>query len=225
MPRRIRRTMRSRRRRFRRTGFLGRVQRAIAKIWRPEYKFLDLAVAGTAASDSALVVNLSNMAQGAGVSGRQGDNVSIRSIGIRGYFQQSITAAPLACWIRWVVVRDNHNNNAFPTWANVFDTTVATVQGWKNVATTNPKRFTILADKTVYLNQRVSGLAAASTAVNGRAFTWYRRFKRGLNVHFLGANAGDYQAGSIFFMAISNQANAASPPGFSALSRVRYTDV
>lgn len=207
------------------------VNRQIRRVIGLDYKFVDTDMSGTADYTTGIIGIPTAVAQGNADNQRIGDDINLRSIAVQGYIQHPTAAnPPVASVVRLLLVLDTENQNAAPTLGNIFTGAVGnsvTINSFKQIATTDPKRFRILWDRRMVLPQPANGVAAGSTAVQNKYFKVYKRFKQDklLKQHYVTNAAGGYQKNTIFFIAFSNIVNAAGgAPGVNATARVRYTD-
>lgn len=206
------------------------IRRAIGRVVKPEYKFIDTGIAGTIDSTTGVVVSLVASAQGNGISDRLGDSITIRSLGLRLFTQHpTATGAPISQAVRLMLVYDTGLTAAgtLPTIAGGVGSITASNNpaSYKDIANNTGGRFRVIWDKYAYIKQIANGVAAGSTAVNGFAVTKYFRFRKPITVHFTGAGGGTWAKNSIFFVGYSNIANLASgAAGVNGISRVRFTD-
>jgi len=194
---------------------------------RVEKKYVDtpINVSGLNSLTGALGL-INGIAQGDGADQRDGRQVTIRSIQIRGYFATDLTnnaGKGAAGMVRMVVVLDKQSNSAAPTISDVF-------VGFDSSTLTNLNnrmRFKILADETMsmggFSTYVVSGVTtyAGSGGFPTPVINFYK--KCNITVQFNGTtNAiGSIASNSIYvFFLVSN----VDKVQFSGNARVRFTD-
>lgn len=231
MPRFRRRFSRRRfgRRRMRRGGLSSLIRRAIGRVVKPEFKFIDTGLNGTLDTGAPVVINLNACAQGNGISDRLGDSITVRSLGFR-FFVQHPTAAnpPLSQAVRILIVQDTGLTVAgtLPTNGGGVGsiTTSGNPAAYKDIASNTGNRFKVWYDRYAFLKQIAIGAVAGSTAVNGFAVTKYIRFRKPITIHFTGAGGATWAKNSLFIMAYSNLTAAGGASGINGITRLRFTD-
>lgn len=170
-----------------------------------EKKFVDTATS-TSISTTGQVVHLSDVAQGAGQSARDGNSIKVTYLGLN--IGLTINASATASLVRILVVRDNQQvGDTSPTMANVLaaEDTTAFLNG------STLGRFSILYDKVFTLN---------STGVANRMVHIKLPMKH--HVRYNGTASTDIQKGGLYYMAVSNEATNTVAHYMNA--RLRYID-
>lgn len=197
-----------------------RIKGAIRPSGLTELKFVDLASATYACDTTGSVTALNLIAVGDDNTTRDGRQVTIKSVQIRGILQpqDSTTTTNKA---RIILVWDNAvNSGAIATIAEIF--TASTANSFPLV--NNQNRFTILWDQSFACG------AIDSTATQALAFSpavhnvdYYR--KLGSVTQYSGTTAaiGSIQNGGLLMVTLGTQA-AAAGTNFIAATRVRFVD-
>lgn len=183
-------------------------------------------------------VPFNGIAQGDGASQRDGRQVTLKSLQIRGHFlRTSLTSSDVftvfeaAQIVRFVVILDRQNNATAtpPIWSQVFDTTtVAAIdsQNWQTYRLlSNSKRYKVLVDKVYTLEDKV-GLQniGATQYVRGSAtktFNIYRKIPIVVNYTGTGETGASISDNAIWGLAMTNIAGSASFTG-DYVCRMRF---
>jgi len=207
--RRLARTMAARNVVVRRQGFGRRGPGGV------EFKAVDVTTGVTACDTTSAVVLLNGIARGDDINQRNGRQVTMRSIELRGY--NYVTTATGTDQIHRVcLVLDKQPNGAALTAAQVFSSVSHLAP--RNLE--NRARFKILMDKRMTLNSDVVGEPGAR-----RVWKIYRRLN--IPVTFNNGNAGtvaDIITGSVYLVMIGSNAAGVTAGSFQGISRIRYTD-
>lgn len=181
-------------------------------------------------------VPLNGIAQGDGAINRDGRQVQLKSLQIRGQFQRhALSSATIfnvlnvANIVRFVVVLDRQNNATAtpPIWSQVFDTTVVAAvngQNWEAYRQlSNSKRFKVLVDKVYTLEDKVAGhdgtiYFRGSTT---RVFNIYRKLPLTVNYTGVGETGASIADNAIWVFALSNIIGSGEFTG-EYMSRVRF---
>lgn len=187
---------------------------------RGEWKYLDTAVAATAINTAGTMNLLNGIAPGTGASQRIGMKIAIRSIEMR-LAITSVAECP-SQFNRLMLLLDRQCNGAAP--AALTDFIIpGTYMGCRCL--TNRKRFKIMWDKTF-----VHGCTTVNyTAGNPKTFRHiYMKLKRPIIVEYNAGVAGtvaDIASNSLYIISVGDVAAGATDSDFSALIRLRYTDM
>lgn len=200
-------------------GFPGSYQRAGSA---KEHKFVDVTAAGYAADTTGSVTLLNGVAQGDDFNNRQGRQVTMTSISIKGMLQP-VDASTNPTYCRLIVVWDNaQNSGSAPVITDLLAQSVSESHNNLN----NRMRFKILMDEQ-YAIGGVSNTATQAYAGAPSVYTVNRYLKlpQGCTTTFsgTGATAGSIQSGAIWMFTIGDQA-AGSGGSFFVATRCRFVD-
>ncbi len=160
------------------------------------------------------IINLCAIGQGDETNERVGRKVHIESISIRGTVFKN--AASIFSRIRFVVVRDNLGSTTAPVAGDLFGSVSDMFDNKHQLVNEQAlKRFTILWDKFIILNENFDGQVTCK-AIN---------FKKKLNHNmlFTGAASTDEGKNSIWMFSISDEAS--NTPVVNADCRITYSDL
>lgn len=181
-------------------------------------------------------VPLNGIAQGDGATNRDGRQVTLKSLQMRGHFirhaaasTDEFTAFDAATIVRFVVVLDRQNNATAtpPIWSQVFDTaTVAAVnsQNWQTFRLlSNSKRYKVLVDKVYTLQDQVGVFDATNyiRASTTKTFNIYRKLPLTVNYTGVGETGAGIADNAIWVFALANNVGSALFTG-DYVSRVRF---
>lgn len=190
-----------------------------------------------ALNSTPAIVPLNGIAQGDGATNRDGRQVTLKSLQIRGHFIRPATTSvdvfsvfESAQVIRFVVILDKQNNaNATaPPWSTVFDTTEVTAinsQNWQAFRSlSNSKRFKVLVDKLYTLQDQAGGFSTDGAGIYFRGsvtktFNIYRKLPMVVNYTGTGSTGTSIADNAIWVYAIINS-NIATVGDY--ISRVRF---
>lgn len=185
----------------------------------PELKYVDVALANYVCDTTGTVTALNLLAIGDDNTSRDGRQVTIKSVQVRGIVKQIDTACgPTLC--RVMLVWDNAVNSG----------TIATIAQILSAASScsfplidNSQRFTILWDHYVALGLSVDTASQASNTSIPEAINYYKKLN--LTTQYSGTTAaiGSIQNGALYLVTIGDQA-AGAGGNFQAVTRVRFTD-
>lgn len=201
-----------RRRRKPKQNFKAAVRKIIQQ--QEEIKLHDVNFFGTACTQ--LTAGASNgtylnaISQGDGDGDRDGDMIRIKSIQLKGYFQES---GGNSANVRCIIARDMQNAGANVTTGDILTGVVNFAEPISKTEQ-NQKRFVILMDKYFPVNSSAEGEI--------RIVDYYKEFKKNLNTKYTGAtNAiGDAGSGALFMWLLTDV--VANHPVLNANVRIRY---
>lgn len=186
---------------------------------RKELKYVDIAAAGYACDTTGSVTLLSGIATGDDNNTRDGRQVTIKSVQLRGNIQpQDDTSGPNHA--RVMLVWDNAPNGTIATIANILTASAATSFPLVN----NSQRFTILYDHS-FIQGKVS-TTATQTFASGQMTDPIKVYLKMNNVaqyNGTGATIASVQNGALYLVTIGDQAATAASDAYLA-TRVRFTD-
>ncbi len=145
---------------------------------------------------TAVMQNISFLAQGDDVDDRHGRKVHAESISVRGQVRKAAGSA--ATFIRLVLFRDNLGSTTAPTLADLFVDENDFSQNQHRLINEQPmKRFSILWDKYIILNEGFDGQAT------GGSFQFSKKLN--FNILYTGTAATDEGKNSIWLLSGSNE--------------------
>lgn len=196
------------------------VKGAISKPNGPELKYIDRAVADYVADTTGSITLLNGVAVGDDNTDREGRQVNIKSVQIKGRCHPFDTTT-LPTHARIILVWDNATNGTAPTIADV----MTAVNSNSFPLVNNANRFTILRDMSFPIGG-ISTTASSSYAMSPSVHIVDAYLKIGQLTQYVntGATAASVQNGGLFMITIGDQAAAAGGQ-FSVAVRVRFTDV
>lgn len=173
-----------------------------------EYKLKDKTMTG-AVSTSSTIYRLTEIAQGDTESSRDGMRLTIKGLRWKGNVVADTSAENTI--IRMIVFLDRQTDGATPADTDLLED--ADTAGLPN--RDNRNRFWIMSDKLYSLT------TGSRTAF---AFDWYKRFKKGITVHYKGSGSAvtDAKENQVFMLLISNQGTYT--PYVTSRARMVYTD-
>lgn len=179
----------------------------------PEFKFLDTVVTATAVSTTAVITQLTNLAQGDTDITRDGAQIRISAIRVNGFVV--IEPTSVTTMFRLMLVLDNQTNGAIYTSAQLLadDTAGDAIASPLNLD--NKFRFRILWDQVINL------VAGAENSIEH--FSYFKMMPN-LKIRY-SANAGDITdlaSKSLSLFMISN--DAVTTPSTTFNVRVRFLD-
>lgn len=185
---------------------------SLRKLINVEYKTYDTENVSLTPNNVSTIAVLSNPSQGDDMNARSGRSIKASSIYVRARLTQHASA--VVTTIRCIILIDHQCDGALPTESEILDTSAT--PAWltvRNNFTENPKRFTMLVDRTYDLDSvrnRISHLKV------------YK--KLGHHVKFRGTAGatGDLSNGHIFILWVSNETT--NTPGVLYTARFQYID-
>jgi len=163
---------------------------------------------------TAVVQNISFVAQGVGVGNRHGRKLHAKSVSVRGTILKN-TAAPNHK-IRFMIFRDNLGTTTAPGLTDLFTDENDFFENQHRLINEQPqKRFTILWDKFIIMNENFDGATPAASF----------KFSKKLNfdIIYTGAAATDEGKNSLWFMSSGNEAT--NVPNVIGDIVFKYTDL
>ncbi len=168
----------------------------------------------TTPSTTAVVQNVSFVAQGDDVSQRHGRKIHAKSVSIRGSITKQSSATGTK--VRMMLFRDNLGTTTAPTLADLFTDEDDFFDNRHRIINEQPmKRFSILWDKMIYLNENFDG----NVPVSGFSFSK----KLNHSILYTGTAATDEGKNSIWFMSGSNEGT--NIPAVTGDIVFRYSDL
>ncbi len=162
-----------------------------------ETKRIRQAFADTTPTTTATVQNVSALISGAGAAGRNGDKVHAKSISFQGSYLKN--GASVSTLMRFMIFRDNEGTTTAPTLAEIFDSESDFFDNHQRSVGIQPmKRFTVIWDKMIVMNESFDGQATAGT--------WKMKKRLNFNILYSGAASTDEGKNSLWLMTISDEA-------------------
>lgn len=223
MPRRAYRKKRTRRRRAAKpTGYAGYLSTAgkalalatkVATMVNAEKNFYD-ATTNLLLTTTPQITALDLIPQGDDVQTRTGRSIKLAGLMLRSHYYPN-PASTASNLIRLIMFRDNFQAGVAPVASDILAAPI-TVDSFRNLATANPGRYTILMDRIIKLSPY--GSTNTSAVVN-------KYFNLKSHVRFLGTTgaAGQNGQGQIYFMSYADNVSGGSPAGVINV-RTRYYD-
>ncbi len=147
---------------------------------------------------TAVVQNLAPIAQGDDIGARTGRQIIAKSISIRGVMFKAATSA--ATTVRMIIFRDNLGSTTPPTLADLFiDESDFFSNQHRRDSEQNMRRFTILWDKYIILNEGFDGQTTAAS------FKYSKKLN--FKMIYTGTAATDEGKNSLWLMSGSNEAS------------------
>lgn len=163
---------------------------------------------------TAVMQNVSFVAQGDDVANRRGRKVHAKEVSIRGLIVKAPTS--VSTRIRMILFRDNLGTTTAPTLADIFSDESDFFTNDHRLINEQPmKRFTILWDHFVILNEGFDG------AVNARSFKFSKKLNH--NILYTGTAGTDEGKNSLWFLSGSNEVSAV--PAVSGTIVFKFTDL
>lgn len=187
---------------------------------RPELKYVDVASSAYVCDTTGTVTALNLLAVGDDNNTRDGRQVTIKSVQIRGIVQ-NVDQATGDSYARIMLVWDNANNSG----------TIATIAQILTAATSlsfplidNAQRFTILSDRTYAIGQ-ISTTATQSFAGSPNVNTCdlYKKINQVTQYSGTTAAIGSIQNGALLLVTLGNNGAGLGATALIA-TRVRFTD-
>lgn len=192
-----------------------KVKGAIRK-YRKELKYVDIASTGYAADTTGSVTLLNGIAVGDDNTTRDGRQVTIKSVQLRGYASpETQTQAPGS--YRVMVVWDNAVSGTAPTIAQIL--TATTAQSFPLID--NAERFTILSDKRFVLGYIQNTATQAYADKSVEQIDLYKKVNAVTQYSGIGATSASVQNGGLYLVTVGDTANGAS---CFISTRVRFQD-
>jgi len=198
-------------------SYSARVKGPVALRPGPELKFVDVAQANYVADTTGTVTLLNGVAVGDDYTSRDGRQITIKSVQVRGRCQP-IDAGTLPTHARVLLVWDNAASGGAPTIAQILS--ASTSNSFPLVD--NQARFTILRDMSFFVGG-VSNTATQAYAMSptGHIVDTYLRI--GQITQFNGTGATNIANGALYMVTIGDQA-AGDGAQFSLATRVRFSE-
>ncbi len=163
---------------------------------------------------TAVVQNVSAVAEGDDVGNRHGRKIHAESIEVRGTIIKN--TASQANGVRLLIFRDNLGTTTAPTLADLFTDENDFFQNQQRLINEQPmKRFTILWDKFFALNENFDG---QTTMV---PFSYHKKLNH--NILYTGAAVTDEGKNSLWFMSGSDEVS--NTPALRGDIVFKYTDL
>ncbi len=168
----------------------------------------------TTPSTTAVVQNVSFVAQGDDVFERHGRKIHAKSVSISGSMQKNATSTGTK--VRFMLFRDNLGTTTAPSLTDVFTDENDFFDNKHRLVNESPmKRFTILWDKFIILNENFDGEFTIASF----------KFSKKLNFDILYTGTGNTDEGknSLWFMSASDEAT--NVPGVTGDIVFKYSDL
>lgn len=223
MPRRAYRKKRGRRRRAAKpTGYAGYLSTAgkalalatkVATMVNAEKNFYD-ATTNLLLTTTPQITALELIPQGDDIATRTGRSIKLAGVMLRSHYYPN-PASTASNLIRLIMFRDNFQAGVAPVASDILAAPI-TVDSFRNLATANPGRYTILMDRIIKLSPY--GSTNTSAVVN-------KYFNLKSHVRYLGTTGATNQngQGQIYFMSYADNVSGGSPAGVINV-RTRYYD-
>ncbi len=152
-----------------------------------------------APTTTANVASLSTVGQSDDVTGRSGRKIHAESISVSGTIVKAATSSSTG--YRCVIFRDNLGSTTAPSLGDLFEDENDFFENKHRLINEMPqKRFTILWDKFIVLNEGFDGQTTL------RAFKFYKKLNH--NILFTGTAATDEGKNSLWILSGSDEASA-----------------
>jgi len=196
------------------------VKGAIPKSTGPELKFVDVAQANYVADTTGTVTLLNGTATGDDYNTRDGRQIVIKSVQIRGRVNP-VDGTTSPCHARVLLVWDNATSGVAPTIADILS--AATSNSYPLV--NNQTRFTILRDMSFFVGGIDTGVGQQyAMSPTGAVVEAYLKINQVTQYMSTTAAVASVQNGGLFMVTIGDQAANAGAL-FVLATRVRFTDV
>lgn len=188
-------------------------------------------------STSGIIQNIATIQQGAGISQRIGNKISLKSLRIRFDIAPTLQSVEVNSSARLMVIYDRNPNGAYPLITNMLannkqDGTTGNGIMWSSVNCNLMDRFVVLMDEFVVLPPITNG------GVNGNFLTGptsEKSFKidryiklKGLETVFSGTASpltiANVQVGALYLVSWGNVALATAPYTWVGTTRLRFRD-
>lgn len=202
------------------------VRRLASLVIQPK-QYLDTTLSGTFAT-AWTFVNISAMAEGDDLGTRDGREISVTRITIRGGLVTGSTGTTPNRF-RLIVFRDNENTGTVPDDSDVFVGATPGVDALRNFGTQNMERFTFLWDKYITCDRYAAPPYVATVATNytvnssanNKAFQFDK--KVAYRIQYTGNLSTDEGRGATYFGYCADSVAGFSPI-FTAYSRLWYQE-
>jgi len=186
-----------------------------------EKKVIETAVQSTGLVNTGVITLLNGVAQGDDFDSREGRQITVKSVQVRGYFDKLVYTDQAAAHCRMLVIMDQQTNGAAPTMADILQDADEPLS-FMNL--NNRERFKVLADvHTVLGAQNATGGFALTTQGDNAWFDIYKRVSFNTTFGGTGATVASIQKNAIFAVLLSDDAvNTISRCNW--IARVRFTD-
>lgn len=175
-----------------------------------EYKICQQSATSSTLGTTGIVSNLASIALGDSASDREGRQIEIKSLTLRGVIQMNTSATTTR--IRVLICITKNNNNGTPAGTDVLNTT--TVNSLRNLD--NTKNIKVLYDKWFIVSQNT--LEAKQFQINRK----FRGIKQRYTLGNTGGAFSDTEWNALYLIAFSDEAT--NQPTISFNSRLRYID-
>ncbi len=168
----------------------------------------------TTPDTTAVVQQISAVAQGDDVAFRHGRKVHAMSLSVSGSIVKA-SVSPVTT-VRFLIFRDNLGTTTAPTLADIFSSEDDFFDNHHRLINEQPmKRFTVLWDKFIVLNENFDG------QLTTRGFNFTKKLNH--NILYTGSAATDEGKNSLWFMSGSNEAS--NVPAVTGDIVFRYSDL
>lgn len=181
-----------------------------------EFKFKDTYNTGGSLADSVTTTGtfylLNGISESVDYNGRTGRTIRIKSIQLRAEGVKNSSASAVATDIRLVLFWDMQPNGSAPTIGSLLETgTQSSLYAFRNLNYRH--RYVILSDKRVRMD---------SDDYNVKLMEYYAKCNQKVIYASPSNGIGDIATGSLYLLAISNEAT--NTPTMHFMSRIRYID-
>lgn len=189
----------------------------VASLVNTEKKVIDTTISPVSVYNAGYgITPITLVGQGDDYNQRNGRSCKISDLDIRGTVKVNTGNAPAV--FRWLLISDNDCQGANPTMTDVLTGTVTNdevVYAFRNIASANPQRYTILKDKRITINPN-------GTTIHN--IVYHKELQH--HVKYLGSSSSitSAGAGSLFIVYIATGASAANGVLFEAKARARFID-
>jgi len=186
-----------------------------------EKKVIETAVQSTGLVNTGVITLLNGVAQGDDFDSREGRQITVKSVQVRGYFDKLVYTDQAAAHCRMLIIMDQQTNGAAPTMADILQDADEPLS-FMNL--NNRERFKVLADvHTVLGAQNATGGFALTTQGDNAWFDIYKRVSFNTTFGGTAATVASIQKNAIFAVLLSDDAvNTISRCNW--IARVRFTD-
>ncbi len=168
----------------------------------------------TTPDTTAVVQNISSVAEGDDVSNRHGRKIHAESVSVRGNLFK--LGASALTFVHFLIFRDNLGTTTAPTLADLYTDENDFFENKHRLINEQPmKRFTILWDRYFVVNEGFDG------QTTGLSYKFEKKLN--FNILYTGTSNADEGKNSIWFMSASNEAT--NVPRVDGDIVFRWTDV
>lgn len=206
----------------RKVPFIKKVKGSI-KYSIPELKVVDTAIPAADFDTTGIVIPLNEIAAGDDFNNRDGRQVKIQSVELRGLIQPELSTFMVPHLARLMLVWDAAPNSAAAVATMTQILTAASATSFPNV--NNSQRFTVLKDMTWafgVINNTATQAFAVDSAV--ASVHWYQKLDEITIYDGTTGTIDEIQNGALLLVVIGDQAAASAVTTFTGGARVRFKD-